>query len=305
LGTSKSYNGPSDKTPLLPDWALPTPEGDLPLPEEEEPLDEEPQGDEDDGDEDNDGDDGATDQSDEEDDKEKGGEAPKSQDLIGSWRSAKTRLGKVVKKFDKDYLRKAAWAYVKAHGGSRQAAQAATSGRTATARLGRFLADVANRGLNAALEGLNLASVIGKDPKAVFAAICNALAPDGGLHEQAVARQVTDEVLSNLYEACDVEADGLAALDRLTGEDVAKAMLDSVTSYIYHRWLQELGKQLEAKAISSPEAVRLERETWLFVKDSVAFDFQGKDPLAIDWARDGQALVERIYTEAYSLFGAG
>jgi hypothetical protein len=317
VGTSKSYGGPSDKTPLLPDWAFSPPEDEEPPPEEnleqqnesldtdEEPIDElESESDsEEENNEESGEDDGPGSQ--------KGGDDPgvlgqASSFPRGSWKSAKTLYGKAVKNNgDSRSFRKAARSYVRAHGGPRNAARTATSGRSATARLGGFLADVANRGLNAALDGLNLSAVVGKDPRTVFAAIANAIAPDGASPEQAVAREAVDDVLANLYQRFVVEEGDLSRLNALTGEDVSKAMLDSVTSYIYHRWLQELGRQIEEKSLSSSQAVRLEREAKLFVRESVALDLSGKDLLSLNWATDGHALVERIYREAYSLFGAG
>lgn len=305
MGTSKSYGGPGDKPPLLPDWALPPPEGGDPLPEEEEQEEEETQPDiEDSADHE-----AAEPDSDEDDeaggDDDVGGIEQGPAVPLGSWRSAKTLFGKAVKKNgDKQAFRKAAQSYVRAHGGSRRAAQTATAGRSATARLGGFLSDVATRGLNAALEAINLSSVIGKDPRTVFAAIANAIAPDGSSPEKAVAREATNDVLADFYERF-VTDDDLSRLNSLTSEDVKSAILDSVTCYIYHRWLQELGRQIEEKTMSSSEAVRLERETKLFVKDSVTVDFKDKDPLTMDWASDGSVLVERIFSEAYSLFGAG
>jgi hypothetical protein len=131
-----------------------------------------------------------------------------------SWRSAKTLFGKVVKN---NGDKRAAQSYVRAHGGSRRAAQTATAGRSATARLGGFLADVANRGLNAALEALNLSSVIGKDPRTVFAAIANAIAPDGASPEKAVAREATDDVLADLYVRFVTDEGDLSRLNSLTG----------------------------------------------------------------------------------------
>jgi hypothetical protein len=152
---------------------------------------------------------------------------------------------------------------------------------------------------------LNLSSVVGKDAPTVFAAISNALAPDGATPEQVVAREAVNDVLADLYERFVTKDGDISRLNALTGEDISKAVVDSVTSYIYHRWLQELGRQMEEKAINSSQAVGLEREAKLFVRDSVTLDLKGKDPLAMNWATEGNPIVERIYIEAYTLFGAG
>ena len=312
MGTSKSYGGPRDKIPLLPDWALPPQEGEEPPPEEEEEDQQEnppePVGQSQPGDIENDDeetDDVGDDESGDPDDTDVGREQVPVEPAK-SWRSARTLLGKAISKNgDRNAFKRAAQSYVRARGGSRSAAQTATSGRAATARLGGFLADVARRGLDAALESLNLSSVIGKDARTVFAAISNALSPDGASPEQAVAREAVNDVLSDIYERFVGEDGDVSKLNALTGEDVAKAVTDSVVSYIYRRWLQELGKQIEKKAISSAQAVSLEREAKLFVKDAVKLDFKARDPLSMDWQTDGNAVVENIFNEAYSLFGVG
>jgi hypothetical protein len=311
VGTSKSYGGPSDKTPLLPDWAFPPLEDAVPPPEEDlEQQEPTPDADEESADEDAAEPDSEAEGDDNEPDSLNGG----PDDGVGvqdasptkiSWKSAKTLFGKAVKNNgDRQAFRRAAHSYVRARGGSANAARTATTGRSATSRLGGFLADVANRGLNAALTALNLSAVVGKDPRTVFAAIANAIAPDGASPEQAVAREATDDVLADLYHRFVVEGGDLSRMDSLTGEDVSKAMVDSVTSYIYHRWLQELGRQIEEKSISSSQAVRLEREAKLFVRESVNLDLSDKDLLNLNWTTDGNTIVERIYREAYSLFGA-
>jgi hypothetical protein len=312
MGTSKSNGGPKDKIPLLPDWAFP------PLEEEEPPLEEEEQEQEnppdpedevekeDEGDDNDADDDDGSDEPADDDDADVGTEQAPTVET-STWRSARTFLSKAVKKSGdrRAEFRRAAQSYVRAHGGARRASQNSPSGRAATGRLAGFLSDVARRGIDAALEALNLSSVVGRDAQTVFAAISNALSPEGASPEQAVAREAINDVLSDIYERFVGDDGDISKLNALTGEDVAKAITDSVSTYIYKRWLQELGKQIEKKAVSSSEAVSLEREAKLFIKDSVKLDFKTTDPLSVNWKTDGHSIVETIYTQAYSLFGAG
>lgn len=312
MGTSKPYGGPGDKIPLLPDWALPPPDGGDPVPEEEEegeslpePVD---QAEEDEA--------GVEQEEDDEPNSVPSGDEPvaghadlagppDTQSPGGSWKWAKAFLGRAASSGGgRAAFAKAARSYVRAHGGPRRAAQAATSGRSATARLGRFLADVSRRGLDAALDALDLATVVGRDAQTVFAAIANALAPNGASPEQAVAREAVGDVLEGLYERFALADGDLARLNSLSIDDVRQAVVDSVSSYIYHRWLQELGRQIEQKAISPAQAVRLERDVKQFVKDSTILDLKGEDVLAMDWDGEwGRAFVERIYADAYRLLG--
>lgn len=207
MGTSKSNGGPKDKIPLLPDWALPPLEEEEPPLEEEEPEQENPPDPEDKVEEDEESDDGDADDDDSSDESADDDEAdvgPERGPTVekSSWRSARTLLGKAVKKSgdNRAAFRRAAQSYVRAHGGARRASQNSPSGRAATTGLAGFLADVAHRGIDAALETLNLSSVVGKDARTVFAAISNALSPDGASPEQAVAREATNDTLSDIYE---------------------------------------------------------------------------------------------------------
>jgi hypothetical protein len=310
VGTSKSNGGPKDKIPLLPDWALPPIEEEEPPPEEEEEAIDEENSPTMDGeveeDDDNDPDDDGDGDKSTDDGENVESEVPPSFEL-SSWRSARTLLGKVAKKTGdrKATFRRAAHSYVRAHGGAKRASQNSPSGRAATARLAGFLSDVARRGIDAALDALNLTSFVGRDARTVFAAISNALSPDGASPEQAIAREATNDVLSDIYERFVGDDGDISRLNALTGDDIVLAISDSVTTYIYKRWLQELGKQIEKKTVSAADAVGLEREVKLFIKDSVHLDFTAIDPLSVDWNADGHSIVENIYTQAYSLFGAG
>ncbi len=77
-----------------------------------------------------------------------------------------------------------------------------------------------------------------------------------------------------------------------------------VASYIYNRWLGDLGVKIEEKAISPQEAVRVERRMKDFIRDAVKLDLQRKDPLKIDWrGTEGKDLINRIYNDAYAVVG--
>jgi hypothetical protein len=197
-------------------------------------------------------------------------------------------------------------AYVRAKGGARAAAGQAVHGRATAARAGRFFGTLASRGLGAALDALGLRTYIGRGAEEVFAAIANAISPAGATLEEAAARRAADEVLARLYDER-VDADGdLADLERMTAEDVATAVRDVVSGYIYQRWLEELGKSIERGATSPADAVRLEREVRQYVRDIVQLDVPSDRVLTIDWEKpEGQALLQRFFEEAYSLLEEG
>lgn len=198
-------------------------------------------------------------------------------------------------------LRGAARSYVGAHGGANRAARSARVGRTTTGRLSGFLADVAQRGAGAAAEALTLVNVLGRPVEAVLAVLADVLAPAGDSLEDATTREMVDDVLCYLYERYAL-AEGIAGLDAMDADGIREATRVSVASYIYRRWLQELGGWIERGAVTAREAVRLEREVKDYVNEAVRLDLSGYDVVRMDWSNpDSQGVVERIYAEAYSL----
>lgn len=298
MGTQSSFGGPADQQSLLPKWALLPPDAtpnDVPIapPEPAEPA--EPG-------------EGAPTSSPSETPSEPSQPKPTtpSQAVPATWRSAKGRLGTAIKsKGGGNGFRKAGRAYVRALGGNRRAATSARSGRSSTASLGGFLATVAKRGLEVALKTFKLSSLVGKDAETVFAGLVNAIAPEGSTREEIAARDAVAEALCFLYEKLlPDQPDAPSGFEGLTEELVSEALSVSVSSYVYERWLIDLGRKIEEKAISASEAVSLEGEMKQYVKDAVKVDLSKIDVLGMDWkGKDGREFVQRIYEDAYSFIG--
>lgn len=300
MGTSKSFGGPRDKTPLLPQWALaqsapgsapagpaavptapvaPTAPAQPTAPTQPSPAN--------------------------------NGKA--------NWQAAKRAIGQAVRPTRRTggggrggggragvaaRMRSAGRGYVRASGGSAAAARSARSGRAATGALGAFLSDVANRGLGTALRDLGLQAFAGRDADTVFAAIANAIAAPGASREEVAARQATNQALDKLSEELVSATGDVSRLEAMTPQDITAAIEASVSSYIYNRWLTDLGVKVEQRAVSAAQAVQFERQMKLHIEDTIRFDFTRIDPLRMNWKEaEGQAFIERIYTEAYSVIG--
>lgn len=285
MGTSKSYDGPKDRTLLLPPWAFPdADDGSQTLPKSPNALmPEQPAGDQ---------------------------PFPEpSQPILGnSWRTAKVSLGKAISggSGGKGAFATPGRKYVGALGGARNASRTSRAGKASTARLGQFLSSVSSRGLNETLERLGLSSVIGKDVETVFTAISNALAPAGSSREEAIARNAVSEALEVLYEQSLLADGDLTKLEQMGTQDITKALETAVSSYIFRRWLGELEIVLEKKAISAKEAVRHERDMRVYIQESVQLDMQGIDVLNMDWnGAGGQQFIDKIFTDAYRIMEEG
>jgi hypothetical protein len=295
MGTQSSNNGPGDIQPLLPDWAL-SPVGDV-VPASD-PEEAETDAESEDADDYGDEDVPSTSADNDETLSTVGPQKP-----LTLWRVARSRLGRLTSGANDEKLRGASSAYVRARGGRSGAAQKSAAGRTSTVRLGSFLSGVAREGIRSTLTALGLQGYIGQDVDIVLSAIADALTPAGALPDEVVARRAVNEVLEGLCEAFAL-GDTIQNLDRLTADDVRRAIVESVALFIYYRWLQELGKKIEQKAISPEQAVRLERDVKAFVLDSVQLDLKDQDVLAIQWdGSQGQAFIMQVYSDAYGLLG--
>lgn len=295
MGTSKSYDGPKDRTPLLPPWAFPdSGDGAEPSPESPDgPLPTQP----------------AEDQVPEKPPVEQPSPSiePPQATPGNSWRSAKVSLGKTITSGgSRGSVARSGRKYVGALGGARRASITSRAGRASTARLGQFLSSVGSRGLNETLQSFGLSPFIGKDSESIFTAISNALAPAGASREEAIARNAVNEALEILYEQV-ILADGdLSQLDQMGTQEIAQALQASVSSYIYQRWLAELEIVLEKKAISASQAVRYERDMRAYIQECVELDMQSIDVLSMDWSgQAGQQFIDKIFTEAYRILEDG
>lgn len=129
--------------------------------------------------------------------------------------------------------------------------------------------------------------------------------PPGNDFDEGVARQAIEDALEALFNKCE-EAGNYDCLEQLSSEDISDSIEKFVTGYIYRKWLQELGACIEKNSVSEMEALRLEKEIKVFVKDSVHRALQAVDPLSINWnSNEGKSIIDNIYQDAYSFIGEG
>ena len=202
-------------------------------------------------------------------------------------------------------LAKAGKAYVAAKGGARTATASSGQGKRITAGVGGFFSSVSSQGIHEAIASLGLTTVVGEPAESVIAKIAEALSPPGATREDVAARKAVNDVLSGLYEKFILDDGNLENLNRMTTDDVRDAVENCVSSYIYHRWLEELGSRIEKGAIDERLAVTLENQMQDYVKETVSLEIAGVDVLNFDWhGTAGQELIERLFQDAYSILEA-
>lgn len=222
----------------------------------------------------------------------------------GGWTSAKLRMSAYASRGGKGRLRTAGRRYVRARGGSKRAAASAVGGQIATAGLSGFLADVANRGFTEATTSLGLTGLLGQPVEVVLVAILNAIAPPGATSDDITARRADADTLAFLFQQFKVREGGLQKLNAMDAGAVKDAIQASVASYIYHRWLLDLGKRVEERAVSPKQAIKLERDVKEHVKNLVKINLHGRDVLKVNWrGTEGRQFTQQIYEEAYELLG--
>jgi hypothetical protein len=276
VGTSKSFGGRKDINPLLPTWSLPDLEKKLLSPESSEGDREQPA-------------------------------APQNiqpQPQSKPWQAANRSLGRLASSGNNrtDLISKAGRSYVRALGGSRNAASSSPLARSSSSKLGGFLSSLALNGVNQTLKNNGLSHVVGKDVDLVMAAIIDFIAPTPNSREESIVRDAICETLENIYDKFDLKNADITELDRMNIGDIKDAFVGTISSYIYKRWLAELGIAIEKKSISADEAVYIEREIKGYVYDSVKIDLQNVDILHLDWEGEfGRTFVEEKFKEAYEL----
>lgn len=297
MGTSSSYSGPTGTTSLLPPWADAAPEPPAVPPETpaEPPASEEV----------GDGGPGG--------DSPPDGETPLPPSVPDgapeprrvSWRAPKSTITRYARGASSS-LRSTFRSYVRAHGGGRGAARASVAGRRSTRGIFAFLSDAARNGLAAAAERIGLRDFVGRDAQSVLAALIDILAPDGALLEEAAARAAVIDTMTELFEALDVETNGVEALDHLSEQDLTRAFEICICNVIEARFTEELATRVERAAIGEAEANRTLGEIRDYIRGVVALDLQGVGLLDVDWnGSEGASFVESWLSAAYAVLEEG
>lgn len=281
MGTSSSYGGHKDTSHLLPSWARQSSDIDINSTDTGTPLD-----------------DGQVDQNTQVQNHES-----RSQKKWGDAKSVMSRYAS--RGSGQSSPAGAGRAYIKAKGGAQKAAQSVISGKSTVRNLANFFATTAQSNISQGLNSIGLGHLIGKNIDTVFSGLIDALSGNDADFDENIARQAIEDALTSFYEQCS-ENQNFESFEHLTPEQLKSAIENYVSGYIYKRWLQELGNCIERKAVSETEAVKLEVEVKIYVRDLVNLELDSKNILSIDWNGDeGRQMIDSLYEDAYSLIEEG
>ena len=92
-----------------------------------------------------------------------------------------------------------------------------------------------------------------------------------------------------------MEGKDFTALDNLAEKDMQLVVKEYASSYIFNRWLHELGLKIEEKALSIKDLVEIEREAKMYIKDAVKLDFSKFNVLKTGLSSKKVKLMKHIY----------
>ncbi len=292
MGTSNSYGGPKDTSHLLPSWARQSSDIDSNSTDNGIPPD--------DGEAEQNipGNDNSNDQNTPVQNHES---RPQEK-----WKNAKNAMSRYASRGSgQGGPARAGRAYIRAEGGAQKAAQSIKSGKTTARKLASFFTTTARSDISQGLNSIGLGHLVGKDVDTVFSGLIDTLLDNGVNFDENIARQAIEDAMISSYEQCS-ENQNFESLEHLTEEQLKRAIEDFVSGYIYKRWLQELGNCIERKAVSEIEAVKLEKEVKIYVRDLVNLELNSRNIFSIDWNGDeGRQIFDSLYEDAYSLIEEG
>ena len=278
MGTSASNNGPKRNSSLLPSWA-----SNL----DDTSNDDKSQ---------NGNNDKPTDPNDSQ-TSDNSNESP----ITGNWAAAKGALSRYARGTNGSSLRKASQSYVKTLGGSSKATKSAVKGIVTGGIFLNFVSNISTSGFVKTLEKFGLSDCIGKSSEEVLAKIADRIAPIGSTNDEAIARDATLETLDFLYEKLLEEGKELDSLESLDEQTMKDSVGEYISTYIYKKWLYEVGLAIEKNELTEKEAVALEKEIKEFVRDETKSALREKNILTLNLSEgDGKKIIENIFELAYS-----
>jgi hypothetical protein len=170
------------------------------------------------------------------------------------------------------------------------------SSRGTAAGLVNFLADVGNRGADAALRTLNLESLAGRPIEDIFLALADYICPEGGTVDEGIARDAFIETIAELAGL------GMTDLDSLT-----PAQLQTVLElYASHAIEARICNDIGARSVTLPPDVgaveRIQAQLKDFIQRGVSDAFARSQTDIRALTRDRvSGFVDSIYEMAFEM----
>jgi len=193
------------------------------------------------------------------------------------WSGSKGALTRYAKGTGGGNIKKAAQGYVRTYGGYKKAASASQRGIIVGAGLAAFLEGVSAEGLKKTFDDLGISDFVGKSSEEILAKIADTIAPAGATNDEAVAREAVISSLDNLCEKLINEGKDISAIDHMSEAMVKETVIEYIGIYIFKKWLYELGIAIEKNNLSERDAIKLEKEMEVFIKEELKVGLKDMD----------------------------
>lgn len=183
-----------------------------------------------------------------------------------------------------------------AAGGSRQATRRMGASRGAGARLYSFLTDAQARGLTEALRALNLQALSGRPLQEVFLGIAEYVCPIGGTVDEGIARDAFVETIADLADQ------GIVDFDTMTPAQMQTTFEMFVTNTIEARIYNDIGCNGIALPSDVAAVERVQDQLHDFISravgDALADTANAASPLT---QQDALRHVDTVYEAAFDM----
>lgn len=184
----------------------------------------------------------------------------------------------------------------KSSGGSRQATRRMGSSRKAGGKLLGFMRDAIERGVEAALEALNLETLAGRSINEIFLGMIDFVCPDGGNVDQGIARGSYIETIA------DLAVNGITDLSTLSPAQMQTVFELYTTHTIKNRIYNDVGTKMIQFPKDAKIALQIQKQVFDFIRRSVSDALSiTKDRMISLTQSNIQKFVDQIYLSAFEL----
>lgn len=281
MGTSNSFGGQGNNTPLVPSWLG---------------------GDGTNGDSVGNDSEGIQSGTEGQEDTSAQNDTPQGQtntNSSGRFTGARTNFTNFINSggLDRRALGRSVSSYIsKASGGSRTAAKRIGASKRVATGIVDFINTVRSQGVVAALNSHNLDNLVGRPIDEVFAGLLNDICPDGGNIDEGLARNAFVETIAQLV------TEGMESIDNLTVEQFQHVIEIFVTNAIEGRLYNDIGTKIIFESANVQTGEFIQAQVHDFIQGSVsdaiarhASEFENLSGL------DTNILVDHIYADAYEI----
>ncbi|NJK91772.1 MAG: hypothetical protein HC904_08085 [Blastochloris sp.] len=191
-------------------------------------------------------------------------------------------------------LGRALSSYVKGSGGRSGATRRMTSSQKTASKLGGFIRTVEQDGGAEALREINCSDLIGKDAGEAMERLVDVFCPDGGPVDDSIARQAFQETVLDWAEK------DLPAIEQLNPDDWKEFLADFISRSIENKIMTDIGTKGIVVPADARQALAVQRELHSVIRGCVNNGFsERRDSFDRLSDREIPSLMQDVYERAW------